>query len=233
MPQDNCQEFYNTFPRGLRQLAGTDKNDTYFGRDSFNNYAGIGGNDRIIGVTGRSLFDGGDGNDYIQGGNLNDLLIGGNGNDLLVGGGGNDCLTGGAGNNTLIGGQGGDTFDVFSFRSAAIPGVNYIIDPGGSIDGVSRVSDFKSGEDGIKIAIKDFSPLNGKEISLGVVKSDAAAATNGAAIVYNSSNGNLFLNFNGANAGFGGDNGAVNYQGGLFATLSGSPQLNFGDLIIV
>ena len=53
---------------------------------------------------------------------------------------------------------------------------------------------------------------------------DTTAANSVGEIVYNSSNGRLFYNPNGATAGFG--------QGGLFATLTNIPVLSSSDFII-
>ncbi len=232
MAVDNCIEFYQTFPKGLKQIVGSEGNDVYFGRSSFNNYNGAGGNDYILTVQGRSLFSGGDGSDYLVGGRLNDLLSGDAGDDFLWGGGGNDCLIGGAGHNVLVGGGGSDTFDVLSFKSAAIPGVFYIIDPGGSIDGVSRVRDFQSSEDTLRLDLQDFGFI-GKLSSLDIVASDGAAATSEEVLVYNETNGKLFLNLNGSSPGFEGSGGLINYKGGLFAVLSDAPELTFEDLIVI
>ncbi|NJR68004.1 MAG: hypothetical protein HC771_04485 [Synechococcales cyanobacterium CRU_2_2] len=232
MAIDQFVEFYQTFPRGLRQLAGTEGRDVYVGRDSFNNYAGVGGNDFIVTAQGRSLFSGGEGDDYLLGGRSSDLLDGGEGDDVLSGRGGNDALSGGAGNNVLVGGGGDDTFDVLSFRGAGIPGVNYIIDPGGSLDGVSRVTDFKPGEDGLKISVPLLQLDDVALAALGIVTRDGDAESSAEAIVYNESNGKLFLNLNGTDAGFSGGGGSINYKGGLFAVLSGAPSLTFSDLII-
>jgi Ca2+-binding RTX toxin-like protein len=58
-----------------------------------------------------------------------------------------------------------------------------------------------------------------------VVTDDATAATSTALITYNSTNGNLFYNQNGAAAGFG--------TGSQFATVSCQVSLTASDFLIV
>ena len=95
----------------------------------------------IVGSSAANSLKGGKGADTIDGDTGNDTLYGGAGNDILYGGAGNDKLLSEAGNDTLYGGVGNDTLtggagsDVFVYESG-----NYLI------------TDYKTGEDKIKIA---------------------------------------------------------------------------------
>jgi Ca2+-binding RTX toxin-like protein len=166
---------------------------------------------RITGNSGNNILNGLDGNDTLNGLRGMDTLIGGNGKDALAGGSGNDVL---------IGGNGDDRF---------------LFDPGRAFTavafGIDTIDDFSSGFDQIVLDKTSFTILtslagNGFSVAseFAVVGSDAAAATSSALIVYNSTNGNLFYNQNGAAGGFG--------TGAQFAVLSDSPLISASDFII-
>ncbi|MBD2242071.1 FG-GAP repeat protein [Nostoc sp. FACHB-888] len=151
-------------------------------------------------------------NDVINGQEGNDIINSLSGDDLLRGGSGNDTLVGGVGNDILIGGVNADRF-VYN-----IDGV-----------GVDTITDFNSSE-GDKIVLNKttFSAII-SAAGIGFCnKSDfeitTSAATSTAKIVYDSVSGQLFYNQNGSAAGFA--------SGGLFATLTGAPNLTASDFVL-
>jgi Ca2+-binding RTX toxin-like protein len=166
-----------------------------------------------INATGNAL------DNSIGGNNVSNILNGGAGNDNLFGGFlGNDTLIGGAGNDTLTGVRGVDiyVFDSgFAFNSADL-GVDFIT--GFGFDTPSPAGAQSAPERIVldKTTFFTLSSVPGNGFSdaseFAVVRSDEAAATSGADIVYNSANGNLFYNPNGTEAGFG--------IGAQFATVS-------------
>ncbi|NEQ38689.1 MAG: bifunctional metallophosphatase/5'-nucleotidase [Okeania sp. SIO3I5] len=176
---------------------------------------------------------GGAANDTLIGGLDNDSLYGRGGDDLLQGRPGNDRLFGGAGDDTLQGGQGRDRFN-------SGPG-NDEMSGGASIDrfifntnqaysqddlGQDTITDFDAERDIILLDRTTFTAIaDGDSFDdvFATVTSDAAAATNDAAIVYNTNNGNLFYNQNGNNPGLG--------SGGLFVTLENAPTLDADNFV--
>jgi Ca2+-binding RTX toxin-like protein len=188
---------YTTAPlRGINQ-RGTANNDTLRGTI---------GNDTLSGLAG------------------NDILNGDFGGDRLVGNTGNDQLLGSFGDDTLIGGDGGDRF-IFDINQ------RFNLNLGLSM-GNDRITDFTPSQlDKIVLDKTTFTSLQsvaGRGFSVAqewrVATTDTAAANSVGEIVYNSSNGKLFYNPNGATAGFG--------QGGLFATLTNIPVLSSSDFIM-
>ncbi|HYX15859.1 MAG TPA: hypothetical protein VE944_16130 [Nostoc sp.] len=151
-------------------------------------------------------------NDVINGQGGNDKINGLSGDDLLRGGLGNDTLLGGVGNDILIGGVNADKF-VYNTDGV----------------GVDTITDFNSSE-GDKIVL-DKTTFSAIISAAGIGfcnKSDfevtTSAATSTAKIVYDSVSGELFYNQNGSAAGFG--------SGGLFATLTGAPNLTASDFVL-
>jgi Ca2+-binding RTX toxin-like protein len=142
-------------------------------------------------------------------------LLGNAGKDGLVGGSGNDLLNGGADDDILTGGMGKDRFvfgDGTPFNAASL--------------GIDRINDFTPGEDSIDLNKATFDLFKQDFASnFAIVTDDASAATNTAAIVYNTSNGNLFYNTNGIDVGFG--------NGGQFASLFGQPALSAQDFKLI
>jgi serralysin len=176
-----------------------------------------GGNDVIFGTTHDDQISGLAGDDYIRGGDGNDTLFGNEGDDVLIGNGGNDILRGGAGFNILTGGGGHDLF-VFDtvFVSATKVG-----------DRVSRINDFTPGEDKIGLSKIMFTGLTSNLANVfGTVTDNAAAAVSQALLVYNTSNGSLTYNANGAEAGLGD-------TGGQIARVFGQPTLTVRDFKLV
>ncbi len=121
---------------------------------------GFAGDDKLIGTANDDYFFGDAGADTIQGGGGSDNLYGSGSGDRLFGDGGDDFLYGGVnggyidgkgkgvGTDVLTGGAGRDTF-VFGgkvvFDGAGNP--NFVFDQGATV-----ITDFKAGEDRIKIA---------------------------------------------------------------------------------
>lgn len=154
------------------------------------------------------------GNDYIRGGVGNDRLFGDAGNDSLIGNAGDDILNGGAGNDILTGGAGRDLFLFGNSTPFATAGL-----------GLDRINDFKPGEDLIGLSMATFTNLAPNfATDLGSIGDDAAAGTSTASIVYNTTNGRLYYNTNGAAPGFG--------DGGLFAVVFGQPTLTANDFTL-
>jgi Ca2+-binding RTX toxin-like protein len=178
--------------------------------------------DVLFGSAGNDTLNGGSGDDYIRGGaggNArlfgNDILLGGAGRDVLVGGAGNDTLNGGADDDILTGGGGNNLFvfgDSEPFKKANL--------------GIDRINDFRSSQDKIGLIEATFTNLGEDFASnFATVTDDAAAATNAAAIVYNTSGGKLFYNANGAMPALG--------EGGQFATLFEQPTLSAQDFVLI
>ncbi|ELS04118.1 putative calcium-binding protein [Xenococcus sp. PCC 7305] len=119
---------------GLKELKGTSGNDLIYATNDNELINGGDGFDYIDGQGGNDVISGGDEMDFILGGDGNDLISGGNGDDMIDGGAGHDIVYGGSGSDQLSGGAGDDVF-VFEFFD----------------DGVDTISDFKVGEDTIKI----------------------------------------------------------------------------------
>jgi Ca2+-binding RTX toxin-like protein len=188
----------------------------------FNVYNGDGSNNRLVADPNVwSLLYGGNSNDTLYGGKYNDTLAGGNANDSLLGGDGSDVLTGGNGNDTLTGGNGANRIQFGSAGEVLFNGVN-----------VDTIADFAVQTDKIWLRQGDFAALQTPVGASSLIVSEYAVITNdnqagmsSAKVVYNSANGNLFYNADGATAGFGG--------GGQFATLTGSPDnLGAGDFSV-
>jgi serralysin len=170
----------------------------------------------IFGTTRNDRISGLAGNDYIRGSDGNDTLFGNGGDDVLIGNSGNDILNGGAGFNILIGGAGRDLF-VFDtvFVSATKFG-----------DRGTRINDFTPGEDMIGLSKTMFTGLTNDLTGAFGTVTDAAAAVSQALLVYNTSNGSLTYNANGAEAGFGD-------AGGPIALVFGQPTLTARDFKLV
>jgi Ca2+-binding RTX toxin-like protein len=154
-------------------------------------------------------------------GNANaNLLQGGGGIDNLKGGAGNDTLVGGAGNDVLTGGTGADAFRFYGSSPFIFPPV---------LEGSDVITDFVLGEDRVELYTNSWGglPAPGDDLS-GVgffsgapylVVGPAATAFVGQ-FVYNTANGKLYWDDNGAFAG-----GTT-----LIATFSGAPALTGADI---
>lgn len=135
------------------------------------------GDDVLIASGGSDRLLGGAGKDRLLGGEGDDNLLGGNGDDRLSGGAGADFLRGGGGNDRLSGGAGADTF----------------VTPRSGPGNVDRIVDFDPDEDLIQIPKKDFGDRTLTFEAVGQLSQGSSAA-----LIYERSTGNLYLN--GANA---------------------------------
>ncbi|OUL17824.1 hypothetical protein BV372_34655, partial [Nostoc sp. T09] len=200
--------------------VGNALNNIIRGNNANNLLLGGDGNDYLFGGIGNDSLLGENGNDYLSGDIGNDYFVGGDGNDSLLGGNDNDFLVGGAGNDYLLGGTGNDHF-VYNLNAAF--NSNSI--------GVDTIADFTLNTDKIVLYKNTFAALksnigDGFSVSseFTQVTNDTAAAISSAMIVYNSANGKLFYNENGAVNGFG--------TGAQFATLANHPSLLATDFLI-
>ena len=152
-------------------------------------------NVEILTFTGTGAFTG-------IGSSTNNILYGGAGNDFLSAMGGNDKIVGGAGDDILIGGAGVDEF-AMSFSGT----------------GVDRILDFTSGTDKFSF---DNRVVDQSASFVLVQGSGAHATTFDATFLYDSSNGRLSYDIDGA-----GGQAAV-----LYAILNPGLTLAPGDFII-
>ena len=203
------------------RINALEGNDTIRGGAGNDTLSGDDGDDRVVGNRGNDWLYGKDGDDLILGRLGNDRLFGGDGDDQLEGGVGRDRINGGAGNDTLVGGASIDRF-IFNingtFDSDAI--------------GIDTIEDFDLERDFIVLNRSTFAALESDagegfsvETEFAVVDSEDAIETSEAFIVYNSDDGGLYYNPNGADAGLG-DNGAQ------FAILTGTPDLQAEDILL-
>ena len=149
----------------------------------------------------------------LAGSPFSDTLIGDDNDNQLLGGIGNDSLMGAGGNDSLTGDAGADEF----LFNTSVPFISADL-------GVDTLEDFVSGSDRIGLGRVTFG-LTDLSTEFALVRSDGAAETSGALIVFNTVNGSMFYNADGNSAGFG--------SGGQFATLTGAPALAASDLFIV
>ncbi|KYC36852.1 hypothetical protein WA1_45155 [Scytonema hofmannii PCC 7110] len=222
---------------GVDIFTGGDGNDIYY-IDNVNDVinADTSGIDSVdasvtysLGVSLENLYlsgsgainaTGNEGNNSIRGNAAANILSGGAGNDIITGGAGDDTLDGGVGNDTLNGGAEGDRF-LFGTNTAFAT----------SVVGIDTMIDFTSGTDKIVLDKITFTSLI-SSIGIGfsldsefeIVASDIAAGSSNAKIAYNSGNGKLFYNQDGAIAGFG--------TGAQFATLANKVSLTASDFLI-
>ncbi|MHC5772891.1 hypothetical protein [Nostoc sp.] len=199
--QTSIADSFDVINANSTQTSIFNKNTVTFLNDLNNNIAGFDNSNDVINGQG--------GNDIINGNSGNDLLRGGSGDDILIGGDGNDTLVGGVGNDILVGGVNADRF---VYNTDAV--------------GVDTITDFNSSEgDKIVLDKTTFSAITSAAGNGFCNKSDFEvtnlAGTSTAKIVYDSVSGQLFYNENGSAAGFG--------SGGLFATLTGAPNLTASD----
>ncbi|NER04630.1 MAG: hypothetical protein F6K17_19460, partial [Okeania sp. SIO3C4] len=234
-------------PAGVLR-EGNDDNDFINGSEGNDTYIGRAGNDLIRSHEGDDILSGGPGEDTLEAGVDDDSLNGGSGNDRMFAGSGDDLLIGRPGNDILLGGEGDDTLEggIGRDRLNGGPG-NDQITGGGSIDrfifntnqefqtedvGIDTITDFSQTQrDIILLDLTTFTAINsepGTGFSItsefATVTDDESAENSNAVIVYNSENGNLFYNPNGSEAGFS--------DGGQFATLTNTPELEAEDLFL-
>ncbi|MEM1171114.1 MAG: bifunctional metallophosphatase/5'-nucleotidase [Cyanobacteria bacterium P01_H01_bin.35] len=196
-PPEQDQRIQNLSERQdtVLTIRGSSNNDTLVGSAA---------DDTIIGGRGNDALYGRDGNDLLEGRPGIDRLFGGAGDDTLRGGQGRDRLNSGPGDDVMTGGASIDRF-IFNTNRA------YSQDDLGQ----DTITDFDVERDILLLDRTTFTAIPGDAANFNeifaTVTSDADAAINDVAIVYNTNNGNLFYNQNGNGAGLG--------SGGLFVTL--------------
>jgi hypothetical protein len=212
---------------GDNYLDGRSGNDTMIGGAGDDRYvvsnrgdlvveAANEGNDWVTSSRSYTLTDNvenlvltGDRNINGTGNNLNNQILGNSGNNTLTGNGGSDTLSGGAGRDRFV-------VDHGAPFNAEVMGVDVIQD-----------LDLTTGDKIVldKTTFTALKSLAGQGFSVAsefqVVTTDQEATTSTALIVYNKTNGNLFYNSNGSDAGF----GTTATNGGLFANLANTPCL--------
>lgn len=226
---------------GNDQLFGEIGNDELFGFNGNDTLDGGSGSDTLFGEEGDDFLLGGGGNDTLNGGDNNDTLIGGDGfdslfgsfgNDVIYGQRGNDSIEGGSGFDQIVGGAGNDTItgggDTDFFY--------YFTESGGAFTtaafGIDTIKNFVRSDDQFVLFKSTFTSIGsapGTGFSIPsefkIVTGASNGSTSTADIIYNSTNGKLYYNQDGADVGFG--------TGGQFAVLAGSPTLTTSDFNIV
>lgn len=197
--------------------VGFGGDDTVSGGTGADSLFGNNGADSLFGNNGRDFLNGEAGNDLLDGGNTGDFLFGGEGEDTLDGGRGYDVLFGDEGDDVLIGSQGRDRLSgglgADKFRYFKV------------YHGKDTIADFVSSEDVFEFQSDKF----GNGLSLGVLPSESfvvgsEAVDNNDRFIYNSSNGQLFYDFDGA--------GTTSNQI-LIANLSNKADLVAEDIVII
>jgi Ca2+-binding RTX toxin-like protein len=190
-------EFLTALGTASIALTGNAFANTLTGNAGSNALDAGAGSDKLIGMAGNDQLSGGAGNDILDGGLDLDFLSAGVGDDRLLGGGGNDTLWGDLGNDQLAGGDGRDILsggrgrDQFLFDTAVASRRNANID---------KITDF-SAREGDKIVLENaiFTALGRR---VGALNKDMfaldAAHDRSDHIVYNSHNGKLFYDADGA-----------------------------------
>lgn len=113
------------------------------------------------------------------------MISGRGGNDSLTGGTGNDTLVGGLGNDTLTGGTGSDRFSFYSTN-----------------DKIDRLTDFSVVDDTIAVSAAGFGGglVAGATITAAQFKLGTGATTANHRFIYDSTNGQLFVDQDGTGA---------------------------------
>jgi Ca2+-binding RTX toxin-like protein len=172
-----------------------------------------------VGTTQNNSLNGTSNDDMLNGLGGNDTITGGQGNDVLMGGDGSDRLIGGSGSDRLIGGGSNDFFvcDTNAAFAASEVGLDAILD----FSSVDRIILDKTTFTALASAAgTGFSVV----ADFATVSTAAEIETSTARIVYNTSNGGLYYNQNGSEAGLG--------TGAQFATLLGNPSLSAANFAI-
>jgi Ca2+-binding RTX toxin-like protein len=218
---------------GDDKLDGGEGNDILLGGFGSNTLLGGIGQDTLLGDLAADSLDGGTGSDFLAGNAGLDTLLGGDGGDTLYGGLGGDSLDGGADNDAIAGEEGDDILQGGSGNDILTGGSEndqFLFGGSGvafNTIGLDSVSDFSVGEQ-LVLSQSTFVGLSngsGFAAQFAIVSNETEAYNSSALIVYNSSNGALFYNQDGATTGYG--------TGGQFATLVNTPALAASDFTIV
>jgi len=203
---------------GADIVNGGDGDDRIFGDDGLFGGGPEGGNDTLNGGNGNDTMDGELGDDSLNGGAGDDDLTGGDGDDTIQGGEGDDYLYGNAGADRLIGGAGSDSMYGGMGSDTLVSQADGVLDLFTYLDaseGVDRIIGFEAGIDKIFLNFLDGSQMDPSHF----VNSPAAMTDTGPYIIYNATNGQLRVDFDGTVPG-----SAV-----LIATLVGAPSISFDD----
>jgi Ca2+-binding RTX toxin-like protein len=146
-------------------------------------------------------------NDVLKGNSDDNKLSGGNGTDYLYGLDGNDILAGGEGADYLYGGLGSDTF-LFNTR------VMY-----GQSD---TIFDFKTGEDKLAFSPQFYTSLSNLNPDNFIVNKTGKAMDSNDYLIYNSTNGRLYYDKDGAG-------GQTEVQ---IALIANKADLSYTDIIL-
>ena len=135
---------------GIREVFGSQFDDTITGDEHGNVIDGGSGDDRIFGGGGNDILHGNGGNNILDGGDGDDMLVSDAGNDRLSGGNGNDIMGSGDGDDILEGGdgaanrlEGGAGADILTGRDGA--DVFVVSDVAASLATSDRITDVEFG----------------------------------------------------------------------------------------
>ena len=200
-------------------IWGDGGNDVAYGGTGNDFIDGGTGNDNIFGEAGNDLLRGGDGNDDMFGGSENDDMYGGEGNDFIDGGTGSDDINGQAGNDQLFGGddvdtlKGGEGNDKLygeagsDVLTGGMGNDSFYFDQPLAITGIDRITDFSPNLDKLVLSSVIYSQLSINGIGVNQFESIAGSSTanviaeatrSSTRIVYNSNNGSLSYDIDGA-----------------------------------
>jgi Ca2+-binding RTX toxin-like protein len=174
---------------------GLIKGDTY---TSIETFVGTGMDDTMRGDAAKNTFWGGEGDDQLSGGDGDDLLVGGLGSDLFSGG------------------AGKDTFDLTNFVDF------YDTEEQNNGWKGDTITDFKQGDDKIKLSMEELGIDNASQFHL-VVGADPANSFNGSSLLFDTETHRLWLDMDGKGG---------NYDAVLIATLDNVTKLAATDFIL-
>jgi Ca2+-binding RTX toxin-like protein len=200
-------------------IWGDGGNDVAYGGTGNDFIDGGTGNDNIFGEAGNDLLRGGDGNDDMFGGSENDDMYGGEGNDRIFGETGSDDINGQAGNDQLFGGddvdtlKGGEGNDKLygeagsDVLTGGMGNDSFYFDQPLATTGIDRITDFSPNLDKLVLSSVIYSQLSINGIGVNQFESIAGSSTanviaestrSSTRIVYNSNNGSLSYDIDGA-----------------------------------
>jgi Ca2+-binding RTX toxin-like protein len=206
--------------KGNDRIAGGTGDDELEGEDGNDTIAGGVGNDELDGGRGRDTLEGGFGDDELRGGADSDTLEGNQGSDRLSGDDGNDRLLGGSGADDLRGGDGNDFLDggegIDLLNGGRGSDIFFFADPA---EGEDTIVGFRPGDDLIQLDI-DVDP---SLVSFLGFEDGSGSPGTGPELIYSDASGDLFWDATG---------GSSDDQV-LVATLTNSPQLHIGDILLI
>ena len=183
---------------------GTADKDAIYTYDGDDFVRGLNNDDRIYSGSGDDRVGGDTGNDMVVGGRGHDWLFGGWGNDRILGQTGNDRVNGGLGDDIMSGGTG---YDRFIFNN---------------IWSTDTISDFDPRYDQIYLTSLWFKGLGTGALDASDFRTGSRAYDASDHIIYNSANGELSYDSDGA-----GGSGAI-----TFAVLKSGLHLTAADFFV-